>query len=95
MSDQPRPATDAELQAAIETVLAARHGSKSQRWTEAEMMRLAASGVAKVDLLGERGTTLCSMDEIAAMAAVIAMSGVIPPPHRRVLPPAYRQGDDR
>ena len=30
------------------------------RWTEAQMLRLAASGVAKVDLLGERGTTLCS-----------------------------------
>ena len=46
------------------------------RWTEDEMTRLAASGVAKVDLLGPRGTTLCSMDEIAAMAAVCAMHGV-------------------
>lgn len=46
------------------------------RWTEAEMIRLAASGVAKVDLLGPRGTTLCSMDEIAAMAAVCALHGV-------------------
>lgn len=49
-------------------------------WSEAQMLRLAAAGVAKVDLLGERGTTLCSMDEIAAMAAVIALSGLIPPP---------------
>jgi hypothetical protein len=40
------------------------------------MIRLAASGVAKVDLLGPRGTTLCSMDEIAAMAAVCALHGV-------------------
>ena len=50
------------------------------RWSEARMLRLAAAGVAKVDLLGERGTTLCSMDEIAAMAAVIALSGILPPP---------------
>jgi hypothetical protein len=50
------------------------------RWTEAEMLRLAARGVTKVDLLGDRGTTLCSMDEIAAMAAVIALSGILPPP---------------
>lgn len=51
-----------------------------QRWTEVEMLRLAAQGVAKVDLLGARGTTLCSMDEITAMAAVIALSGILPPP---------------
>lgn len=50
------------------------------RWTAPQMLRLAAAGVAKVDLLGERGTTLCSMDEIAAMAAVIALSGILPPP---------------
>ena len=50
------------------------------RWSEARMLRLAAAAVAQVDLLGERGTTLCSMDEIAAMAAVIALSGMIPPP---------------
>ena len=44
-------------------------------FTAAEMYRLAGSGVAKVDLLGERGTTLCSMDEIAAMAALIVEIG--------------------
>lgn len=49
------------------------------RWTHDEMLRLAARGVLKVDLLGDRGTTLCSMDEIAAMAAVIALSDAIPP----------------
>lgn len=48
------------------------------RWSREEMVRLAASGVAKVDLLGPRGTTLCSMDEIAAMAAVCALHGVGP-----------------
>lgn len=46
------------------------------RWSHAEMIRLAASGVAKVDLQGQRGVTLCSMDEIAAMAAVCALAGV-------------------
>lgn len=48
------------------------------RWSREEMLRLAANGVAKVDLLGPRGTTLCSMDEIAAMAAVCALNGVGP-----------------
>jgi hypothetical protein len=62
-------------------------------WTREEMLALAASGVAKVDLLGERGTTLCSMDEIAAMAALIAATGILPPPHRRVIPERYRNGE--
>lgn len=52
----------------------------TERWSKEELMRLAASGVAKVDLLGPRGTTLCSMDEIAAMAALVALSGLLPPP---------------
>jgi hypothetical protein len=50
----------------------------SARWTEAEMLHLAASGVTKVDLLGQRGTTLVTCEEVAAMAAVIALSGVLP-----------------
>lgn len=60
------------------------------RWSRDEMMRLAASGVAKVDLLGPRGTTLCSMDEIAAMAAVCALNGV--GPNRLSTPPS--KGDE-
>ena len=94
-TDKPpaRPVSEAELLAAVEKILAAPGGAKPARWTEADMVRLAASGVAKVDLLGERGTTLCSMDEIAAMAAMLALSGILPPPHRRVLPEAYRNGD--
>lgn len=51
-----------------------------ERWTETQMMILAARAVHKVDLLGPRGITLCSMDEIAAMAGVIAASGALPPP---------------
>lgn len=50
-----------------------------QRWTHEEMLRLAARGVVKVDLLGHRGTTLVTCDEVAAMAAVIVLSGVLPP----------------
>ncbi|SEK33468.1 hypothetical protein SAMN05443999_101234 [Roseovarius azorensis] len=60
------------------------------RWSNEEMVRLAASGVAKVDLLGPRGTTLCSMDEIAAMAAVCALNGVGP----RLLSTPHSTGDD-
>ncbi len=54
----------------------------AESWSTEEMMRLAASGVAKVDRLGPRGTTLCSMDEIAAMAAVVALSGLLPAPEQ-------------
>lgn len=50
------------------------------RWTMPQMIELARKGVNKVDLLGTRGTTLCTMEEIAAMAAVLALSGVLPPP---------------
>lgn len=42
------------------------------------MIRLTASGVAKVDLMGPRGTTLCTMDEIEAMALMIVASGILP-----------------
>lgn len=48
------------------------------RWSESEMQRLAARAVLKVDLLGHRGTTLVTCDEVAAMAAVIVLSGVLP-----------------
>jgi len=49
------------------------------RWTEVEMLRLAARGVLKVDLMGERGATLVTCDEVTAMAAVLALSGALPP----------------
>ena len=48
-------------------------------WTMDEMLRLAASGVVKVDLLGHRGTTLITCEEAAAMAGVLVLSGVLPP----------------
>ena len=53
-------------------------------FTLADMLRLAGSGVAKIDLMGERGTTLCTMDEIAAMAALIVAAGALPGPAARV-----------
>ena len=58
-----------------------------ERWTEREMLELAARGVGKVDELGERGLTLISKDEIAAMAGVLAALGLVPvkPGH---VPPA-------
>ncbi len=56
----------------------------AERWTYEEMLHLAASGVTKVDLLGDRGVTLVTMDEVAAMAAVIALSGALPPPSERI-----------
>jgi len=36
-------------------------------WTEARMIELAARALGKVDVLGLRGVTLCSANEIAAM----------------------------
>jgi hypothetical protein len=55
-------------------------------WTRDEMLRLAARGVLKVDLLGHRGTTLVTCDEVAAMAAVIALSGALPPDLLKPIP---------
>lgn len=51
---------------------------QSDRLSVERMMRLAASGVAKVDRLGRRGITLCSMDEIEAMAMLIVASDALP-----------------
>ena len=50
-------------------------------WTEARMIELAARALGKVDVLGLRGVTLCSANEIAAMAGVLALLGLpaIPP----------------
>jgi hypothetical protein len=49
-----------------------------RRWTEHELITLATSGATKVDLLGERGATLCSQDEIIAMAAIVKHTVVVP-----------------
>lgn len=49
------------------------------RWTIDQMRRLAARGVLKVDLLGHRGTTLVTCEEVAAMAGIIVAAGALPP----------------
>jgi len=43
------------------------------RWTQERMIELAARGLGKVNSLGQRGATLCSMEEIIAMAAMLAL----------------------
>lgn len=47
------------------------------RFTPEELQRLAGSAVAKVDLLGARGTTLCTMEEVEALAIIAALSGLL------------------
>ena len=47
------------------------------RFTSEEVMRLAGSAVAKMDLLGARGTTLCTCHEIEAMAVLLVMTGAL------------------
>ncbi len=49
-----------------------------RRFTHSEMLKLAAKAVARVDLQGIRGVTLVTMDEIAALASVAALSGLLP-----------------
>lgn len=56
----------------------------TERFTMPEILSLAASGVSKIDLLGPRGTTLVTCDELEAMACVVVMSGVLPPPSERL-----------
>lgn len=51
------------------------------RMTSARLIELAARGLGKVDTLGPRGATLCSMEEIIAMAGMLDLMGLtaIPP----------------
>ena len=48
------------------------------RMTEAQMLRRAATGLGKVDTYGLRGASLISLDEIEAMAALLAFCGLTP-----------------
>ena len=52
--------------------------AEPSRWTKDEMLRLAARGVLKVDLMGERGAVLVTCDEVAAMAAVLVLAETLP-----------------
>ena len=64
--------------------------------TEAEMIERAARGVGKVDYHGPRGITLVTMDEIEAMATLLACFGLkaICPGKDVQEPPFYSQEPD-
>jgi hypothetical protein len=49
-----------------------------ERLTNDELMTRAARGLGKVDLLGQRGLTLVTTQEIEAMAALLAILGLAP-----------------
>jgi hypothetical protein len=48
------------------------------RLTLPEMTVLAGRGLGRIDRYGERGATLCSIEEVAAMAMVCALAGLTP-----------------
>lgn len=50
------------------------------RFTQEALLLTAARAVGKVDATGERGITMLSIDEIAAMAGVLALFGLRPIP---------------
>lgn len=47
-------------------------------FAQREMLEAASRGLGKIDLWGPRGATLVSMDEIEAMACVLALLGLVP-----------------
>ncbi len=51
-----------------------------ERFTQAQILDLAARGAGKVDLLGPRGATLVSVEELIAMALALALLGLRPIP---------------
>lgn len=57
------------------------------RFTEDQMRRLASNAVHKIDLLGTRGATLVTTDELVAMACLLAASGTLIPGKDRVALP--------
>jgi hypothetical protein len=60
-------------------------------WTEAQMIETAARGLGRVDALGVRGITLCSVDDIAAMAGVLALLGLPAIPPGAPVPDSFSQ----
>ena len=48
------------------------------RLTKEQMMERAAKGLGKIDHFGARGITLVTMDELEAMAALLACLGLKP-----------------
>jgi hypothetical protein len=47
-------------------------------WTEEQLVLLAARGLGTIERYGHRGVTLCSIDQIAAMAGLLAAFGLRP-----------------
>lgn len=47
------------------------------RWTVAELIRLAAGGVRKIDQMGPDGAPHCLPEEIVAMAGLILATGAL------------------
>lgn len=66
--------------------MTSKNTSLTERFTHDEIIAMAANAVTKVDLLGERGATLCTQNEIIAMAILVAASGRIPPLPERTPP---------
>jgi hypothetical protein len=58
----------------------------SDRMTAEQMLIRAARGLGKVDALGLRGITLISVEEIEAMAALLAVFGLVPIPPGGAVP---------
>ncbi|MEO1950699.1 hypothetical protein [Thioclava sp.] len=50
----------------------------ADRLTNEELLTRAARGLGKVDLLGQRGITLVTAEEIEAMAGLLALFGLVP-----------------
>ena len=62
-------------------------------FTEDQMRKLATNGVHKIDLMGERGATLVTTDELVAMACLLALKGdLIPGNDRKPLPNPNQKG---
>ncbi|MAU46255.1 MAG: hypothetical protein GOVbin2371_15 [Prokaryotic dsDNA virus sp.] len=57
-----------------------------ERWTQNEMLILAARGLGKVDRDGPRGATLVSQQEVEAMAGALACFGLVPIPPGAAVP---------
>lgn len=76
MTEPTPPTLDDIVDRAIDQV---RQTSVSEIWTPQQLLTLARAGVRKVDLLGPRGITLCTMNEIEAMAGMLVLSGVLLP----------------
>lgn len=55
----------------------------NDRFTDAQIAELAVQGVSKINRQGVHGATLCSLDEIIAMAAfIVRLEPLISaPPH--------------